>query len=72
MSKEHALRRWIIAERINQTEAASRFGISNGYLSEMIADKKHPSGSLLRRIVRETNGVVGFEDFNYPEQAATG
>lgn len=61
----HALRAWIEREKINQTEAARRLGISQSFMSELISGVKRPSGELLHVIHRETGGAVTVTDFDW-------
>lgn len=62
MDKMHQLKEWIGANT-TQAQFARDHGISEGFLSEILAGKKEPKLGLAARMSRSTGGKVPLDAF---------
>jgi transcriptional regulator with XRE-family HTH domain len=59
----HPLRRWMFDEQLTQTDFADAVGISQGFLSDMIAGRRKPSDETAAKIKKITKGAITAEHF---------
>ena len=55
---------WLRAERKTQETFAEEIGMSQSYISQLIAGMKWPSRETARKIVEKTGGAVTLQDFD--------
>lgn len=56
------IKEYLTKENMSQRELAKSIGVSDPYVSEIIAGKKNPSPALATRIEKATNGEVKASD----------
>ena len=56
------LREYLYRNRIQQTDFAKKVGVAVSNINNICLKKQHPKVSTAKRIVEETDGVVGFKD----------
>lgn len=62
------LREYLDRTHTTQNAFARSLGVSNGYLSQIMHDKRQPGRSLIFRIERATGGEVSFGDWKPESQ----
>ena len=56
-------RDWLASQGVTQNAAAEMIGCTQPYVTMLAAGQRQPSLTILKRIVRMTDGQVGLEDF---------
>jgi len=63
----HPLRRWLFEHQETATQFASRAGLAQGYLSQIIAGKKRPTLDMIDKITKATDRAITANDFQHQE-----
>lgn len=63
MSEIHPLRRWLFEHQETMADFASRIGVAQSYLSEIVNGKKRPRLDLIDKITIATDKALTANDF---------
>ena len=65
----HPLSRWLFDQEERAVKFADRIGVSQSYLSEVLAYKKMPSFDFMEKVKKGTKGAIMPNDFQRPAAA---